>query len=80
MKTIYMRLATIAVLATSTTAAVAQAELDADGDGVLSYAEMIIGYPDLTEEAFVAMDTNEDGVVDADELAAGKEAGLIPAE
>ena len=79
MKTTLTRLAAIFAIGAIASSASAQAELDADGDGVLSYAEMVIGYPELTEEAFVQIDANEDGVVDAEELAAAKENGLIPA-
>ncbi|MEE9427361.1 MAG: hypothetical protein V3V25_04355 [Paracoccaceae bacterium] len=73
-------LATVLVLGLSTTALFAQTIVDADGDGLLSYAEMLTALPDLTEETFVAMDTNEDGLIDADELTAAREAGLVPAE
>lgn len=52
---------------------------DADGNGVYSMEELVAAYPDLTEEIFTAADTNEDGSIDADELAAAIEAGHIPA-
>jgi len=73
-------LATVLALGLSTTALFAQGTMDADGDGMLSYAELLIALPDLTEETFAAMDTNEDGQIDADELATAREAGLVPAE
>ncbi|MBK5933101.1 EF hand domain-containing protein [Rhodovulum imhoffii] len=59
-------------------AAVAQVE-DVDGDGVYSLDEILAVYPDLTEETFAEIDTNADGVVDADEMAAAVEAGLLGA-
>lgn len=56
----------------------AQDMLDANEDGFLSLAELQAAYPDLTEEAFTEADANGDGVLDQDELAAAREAGLIP--
>ncbi|MGB3278498.1 MAG: EF-hand domain-containing protein [Pseudorhodobacter sp.] len=52
---------------------------DTDGNGVYSMEELVAAYPELTEENFKAADTNADGAVDADELAAAIEAGHIPA-
>lgn len=80
MTKLYMPLATVFVLGLSATTLSAQEAMDADGDGLLSYAEMLVAIPDLTEDTFVTMDVNEDGAIDAEELAAGREAGLIPAE
>ncbi|WP_432448123.1 hypothetical protein [Aliiroseovarius marinus] len=54
--------------------------LDADGDGVVTIDEMVSMYADVTPEAFSTADTNDDGTLDADELAAAQEAGLIPSE
>jgi hypothetical protein len=51
---------------------------DTDGDGVYSMEEMKAAFPDLTEDAFTAADTNEDGKLDAAELKAAQEAGTIP--
>ncbi len=42
--------------------------------------EPISMHPDDTPEAFSEADANDDGVLDADELAAAQEAGLIPNE
>lgn len=68
------------MIALSATALSAQSEVDTDGDGVLSYNEMLAAHPALTEEGFVAIDTNADGAIDADELKMANEAGLIPSE
>jgi hypothetical protein len=76
MKTLILGL-TAATLATATFAMGNKAELDADGDGMLSFAELLVGYPALTEETYGTMDANADGAIDADELAAAEEAGLI---
>ena len=52
---------------------------DTDGDGMVSIAEIVAVYPDVTPEAFGAADTNGDGMLDAEEMTAAQEAGLIPA-
>jgi hypothetical protein len=54
-----------------------QAEIDTDGDGMVSYTELLLVMPDMTEDDFVALDVNEDGMLDAEEVAAAEEAGLI---
>lgn len=59
-------------------AAFAQAA-DANGDGVLTIDEVQVVLPDITAEAFSAMDTNADGALDAAEVQAAQDAGLIPA-
>jgi hypothetical protein len=53
--------------------------LDADGDGLVSYGEAQAALPDLTEAEFAALDANGDGMLNAEEIAAAEEAGLIPA-
>lgn len=68
------------MIALSATALSAQSEIDTDGDGVLSYNELLAAHPALTEEGFIAIDTNADGAVDGDELKMAVEAGLIPSE
>jgi Ca2+-binding EF-hand superfamily protein len=53
--------------------------LDSDGDGRVSYPEMLVAMPELSEEEFAALDADGDGGLDAEELAAAEAAGLIPA-
>jgi hypothetical protein len=66
----------MAVLAT--TAAFAQTMVeDSDGDGVYSMEELMVVYPALTEDVFGEIDAYEDGAVDAEELAAAQEAGVL---
>jgi len=60
-------------------AALSMDELDANADGAVSYGEMLVVVPSMTEVVFVAMDTNGDAMIDADELAAAQEAGTLPA-
>jgi hypothetical protein len=53
--------------------------LDSDGDGMVSYGEMLVAMPDMTEAEFQALDTDGDGLLDADEVSAAQDAGLVPA-
>jgi hypothetical protein len=72
-----LNIATVmAVLATSAAYAQTLVE-DTDGDGVYSMEELMVVYPALTEDVFGAIDANEDGAVDAEELAAAQEAGVL---
>jgi hypothetical protein len=64
-------------------AAFAQATLpdvpDTDGNGSWSLVELQAVWTDLTEETFKAVDTTADGNVDATELQAALDGGLITA-
>lgn len=72
-------LITTAALITLSGAAFASvAGVDADGDGVASYTEIMAIYPTLTENGFRAMDADGDGVINDAEMIAAQEAGLIP--
>ncbi len=62
----------------ASTAAMAAVE-DTDGDGVYSMEELMVAYPDLTEEAFGTIDTTGDGTIDEAELAAAVDAGVLVA-
>lgn len=66
----------VAVLATSAAYAQTMVE-DTDGDGVYSMEELMVVYPAITEDLFGEVDANDDGAVDADELAAAQEAGVL---
>lgn len=65
----------LSLLLVSTPALFAQ---DADGDGLVTFEELVAAHPEVTEETFAAADTNVDGTLDEEELAAAREAGLIP--
>ena len=67
-----------ALLGATATAAFAQVE-DTDGNGTYSIEEIQAAYPDVTEDTFAIVDVNGDGAVDADELAAAENAGLLKA-
>ena len=55
------------------------ADIDINGDGMYSYAEVRAYAPDLSEDTFKVVDTSGDGHLDAAEIAAGVAAGLLPA-
>jgi len=59
--------------------AVTMVDLDADADGLASFAEILAVMPDMTVETFDLADLNQDGMIDTDELTAAQEAGIIPA-
>lgn len=66
-----------AVLAAAPALAQQIEEIDTDGDGVVTYEEMVAVYPDTTPEAFAQIDTGADGAVDESELTAAVDAGLV---
>ena len=68
-----------AVLFIGSSAAFAVAAYDTDGDGMVSFAEMLAVMPTLTEDTFAAVDANGDGLVDEAELVAAEASGLVPA-
>ncbi len=56
-------------------------EMDTDGDGNYTLEEIRSDFADLTEADYALIDTNQDGQVDADEVAAARVDGpLKPAE
>jgi hypothetical protein len=55
------------------------ADIDANGDGVLTIDEVQAVFSDVSTDGFSAMDLNADGALDADEVIAAQEAGLMPA-
>ena len=56
----------------------AQSEMDTDGDGNVSMEEMSAIYPEMTADAFAAMDSDADGVLSAAEVQAAVDAGILP--
>lgn len=69
--------AVVAVLAGPGLAQGIDASLDANGDGMMSFPELLAGYPELAEDTFTTMDQNGDGLLDAVEISDGIAAGLI---
>ncbi len=54
------------------------ADLDADGDGVITQEELAAAYPEVGEDAMAAVDANGDGQISEDEHTAAVEDGLLP--
>lgn len=50
---------------------------DSDGDGSYSMVELQAAYPEMTVEDFAQVDADQSGDVDADELTAAQENGLL---
>ena len=70
----------VALLALATSPLAAQdAEIDVNGDGMYSFPELQAVMPDMSEDEFTVLDANGDGLLDAEEIATGTEAGLLPA-
>ncbi|MDU8942247.1 EF-hand domain-containing protein [Ovoidimarina sediminis] len=63
---------------TGTAAIADMSALDTDGDGLVSFEEMIAAVPTVSEETFTTIDTNADGTLDAEEFAAAEAAGTLP--
>ncbi len=69
----------LVILLAGATAGFAEGTYDADGDGMVTLEEIQVSMPDFTAELFAQADTNADGMLDAAELAAAADAGLLPA-
>lgn len=54
------------------------AQIDTDGDGKASLVELQTVFPDLTEDLFLEIDANADGLVDDEEMMIAVETELIP--
>ncbi|WP_322892625.1 MULTISPECIES: hypothetical protein [unclassified Yoonia] len=54
------------------------ADIDINADGMYSFPEVQAAAPDVTEDDFAALDSNGDGLLDAEEIAAGEAAGVLP--
>ena len=65
-------IAGLAIGATGFAGAAMAHEMDTDGDGAYSLIEIQSDFPDLTEAEYASLDTNQDGQVDADEVAAAR--------
>lgn len=56
----------------------AATELDTNGDGFVTLEEVQAAHPEITPESFQAMDSNADGALDEEEIAAAQEGGVMP--
>lgn len=54
------------------------AAIDADADGMYSLPEVQAILPEMTVDAFTMLDTNGDGLLDAEEIAVAQQAGTLP--
>lgn len=70
-------ISTVAIVGFASAAMAFEAGMDADEDGVLSEAEMVAAYPDLTREILDAVDTDNDGNVSLEEWTIAVESGLL---
>ena len=74
-----MLIAPFALLTALVVPAFAQdAAIDINGDGMYSLPELQAVMPEMSEDDFVVLDTSGDGVLDADEIAVGVTAGMLP--
>lgn len=55
-----------------------QTEIDLDGDGTYSLTEVQTAMPEMSQDDFLVLDANGDGLLDADEVAAAIAAGFLP--
>lgn len=69
----------VAALATSIafSANAMTVELDTDGDELLSFAELLVQYPELSNELFQQMDTDSDGFINDEEMVSAIDGGII---
>ena len=70
-------LAILMALTLGAPVAAQDANVDINGDGMYSFPELMAVQPEITEEQFEALDTSGDGLLDADEIAAGVAAGVL---
>jgi len=70
-------ISTVMIVGAASTAMAFGEGMDADNDGVLSEAEMVAAYPDITQEIFDAVDTNHDGNVSLEEWTIATETGVL---
>ena len=70
-------LAILMALTLGAPVAAQNANVDINGDGMYSFPELMAVQPELTEEQFEALDTSGDGLLDAEEIAAGVAAGVL---
>ncbi|MDJ1009357.1 MAG: hypothetical protein QNJ13_16195 [Paracoccaceae bacterium] len=54
-------------------------EMDANADGMVTFDELLVVMPDVTEEAFTLADANQDGMIDAGEFSTAQDSGILPA-
>lgn len=71
-------LMTLPIVALGLPAIAEDVMIDVNKDGMYSFPEVQAAMPTMSPEDFTMMDTNGDGLLDADEIAVGVEAGMLP--
>ena len=66
------------IMAVSAVTAATLETTDSNADGMVSFDELLVIAPDVSEETFRLADVNEDGMIDAEEFAIAQETGLLP--
>lgn len=66
------------IMAVSAANAATLETTDSNADGMVSFEELLVVAPDVSEETFRLADVNEDGMIDAEEFAIAQETGLLP--
>ncbi len=74
---VVLALAGASVIALSVMAA-DLSKLDTDGNGMYSFNELLVAYPDLGRTTFNAVDFNGDGYLTEGEIKAAVDAGVLP--
>lgn len=72
-------LATGSLMAATMLSAATLEEADANADGMVTFDELLVIAPDVSEETFRLADANEDGMIDVEEFGMAQETGLLPA-
>ncbi|HKK83928.1 MAG TPA: EF-hand domain-containing protein [Roseovarius sp.] len=54
------------------------AQIDTNGDGVMTIDEVQAVFPEVTAEAFAEADADDDGALTDEEMVSAQELGLIP--
>ena len=72
-------IATGGVFAATLASSATMEETDGNADGMVTFDELLVVMPDVTEEAFSLADANQDGMIDAEEFSSAQEAGILPA-
>ena len=77
MKKTALMLSVLAVFAAAQVQAQTAIE-DTDANGTISYDEMTVAFPEMTQESFDEIDIDANGEIDAEEMDVASEAGLLP--
>jgi hypothetical protein len=70
-------LTAISLLFAASAASAQSASVDVNGDGFYSLPEVQGAMPDMTQDDFLVLDANGDGLLDAAEIEAATQAGLL---